>query len=112
MKKNIITTISTSVLLLPVMALAQMTPPGGNPSGVPTVSNIEQLVSNIENVAALVFGCIAVVMFIVAGVLFLTAQGQPEKVQSARSAFIWGVAGVVVGIIAYSIVAIVGSFLH
>lgn len=99
--------LSLSVIALPVIALAQMQ--GTAPGGYGNVSDLHTLINKIELAAGLVFGCIAVIMFVVAGVLFLAAGGQPEKIQSARSAFIWGVAGVVVGILAFSIVAVVGS---
>jgi len=56
-----------------------------------------------------VFTIIAVVCFVIAGVLFLTAQGSPEKIQAARNAFLWGVAGVVVGVLAFTIISIVKS---
>jgi len=90
---------SSVALLLPVLAFAQ-------PS-VTNIGSLTQLVTYIEHALWIVFGAIAVICFVVAGILFLTAGGQPEKVQSARSAFIWGIAGVVVGILAYSIIAIV-----
>jgi hypothetical protein len=59
----------------------------------------------------IIFGGIAVIAFVVSGILFLTAGGAPEKVATARNAAIWGIAGVVVGILAYSILAIVGTAL-
>lgn len=100
MKK--IAIISLGALLLPMLAFAQ-------PSV--TIGSIQQLVSAIESLMWIIFGGIAVIMFVVAGILFLTSGGQAEKIQTARSAFLWGVAGVVVGIMAYSIVAIVSSAL-
>jgi len=111
MTKTKITLISLSILLLPVMALAQMetNAPGGTGA---SIGSLRQIVHSIENAMGMVFGGIAVIMFLVAGILFLTAGGTPEKVQAARSAFIWGIAGVVVGIVAFSIVAIVSSFIH
>lgn len=54
---------------------------------------------------------IAVVMFVVSGILFLTAQGDPAKLQIARSSVYWGLAGIVVAIVAYSIITIVGNLL-
>ena len=96
-------------MLLPVLAFAQII--DVMPGGIEPVSDINQLVVAIQNISATVFGAIAVVMFVIAGIMFLTAQGNPEKVQAARSAFLWGIAGVVVGIIAFSIIAIVRSFL-
>jgi hypothetical protein len=110
-KKIKLTLASISTLLLPVAVLAQMEPnaPGGPGS---TVGSLSQLIHALENAAGLVFGAIAVIAFIVAGVLFLTAAGNAEKVQAARSALIWGIAGVVVGILAFSIIAVVGSVMR
>jgi hypothetical protein len=110
MQKNKIALISLTALVLPVLALAQMqtTAPGG-----PNVqiTDFQSVIESIENMVGLVFGAVAVVCFVVAGILFLTANGAPEKIQAARSAFIWGVAGVIVGIMAFSIIAIVASML-
>lgn len=79
------------------------------PGGYGSVGSMPELIHKIENLMGLIFGAVAVIAFVVAGILLLTAGGQPEKVQTARQAFIWGVVGVIVGIIAFSIVAIVGS---
>jgi NAD/NADP transhydrogenase beta subunit len=49
-------------------------------------------------------------MFIVAGILFLTSMGDPGKLATARAAVIWAVVGVVVAIIAFSIINIVGGW--
>lgn len=95
----------SAVLLSPVVALAV-------PAGVPTVSGLNQIVTYIENALWIIFGLIAVIMFVIAGITFMTAGGQPDKVATARSAFIWGVAGVVVGILAYSIIAIVSTVMQ
>lgn len=53
------------------------------------------------------FAFAALVLFIVAGLLFLTAGGDPAKVANARNAFLYGVVGVIVAILAYSVVRIV-----
>lgn len=91
--------------VLPFMASAL-------PPGVPSISGLTQIVVYIENALWIIFGLIAVICFVYAAILFLTAGGQPEKIQSARSAFIWGIAGVVVGIVAYSIIAIVSTVMQ
>lgn len=90
--------------VLPLVASAQLRSWGSGGS-------IRSLLDSIESIAWIVFGTIVVVCFVVAGVMFLTAQGQPEKIQLARSATIWGVAGVIVGILAYSIMAIMENIL-
>ncbi len=99
MKKSLISFIILSALALPVLALAQGTPSGG--------ATLDSLVSGIKTAAWTIFGVVAVVCFVIAGILFMTAAGNPEKIQQARNAFLWGVAGVVVGILAYSIISIV-----
>lgn len=105
MQKIKLTLASAVTLLLPVMAFAL-------PAGVPSIGNLTAIVTYIENALWIIFGLIAVIAFVMAGILFLTAGGQPEKIQSARSAFIWGIAGVVVGIVAYSVVAIISGVMQ
>ena len=73
--------------------------------------DIKTIMDNIKNIAWVIFAFIVVICFVAAGVLFLTAQGQVEKIQTAKAAFLWGLAGVVVGIIAYSIITIVSSII-
>lgn len=75
------------------------------------IFSITDLVPSIEGAIWIIFGTLTVVFFVIAGILFLTAQGAPEKLKIARSAFIWGVVGVIVAIVAYSIIAIVSSML-
>ncbi len=98
--------ISSALTLLPVVTLAQV---GGSPPSI-TLSLVG-LGQKIANTAWIVFTIIAVVMFVAAGVLFITAQGDAEKVKTARNAFIWGVVGVLVAIIAFTIITIVSSVL-
>jgi FtsH-binding integral membrane protein len=50
-------------------------------------------------------------MFVVAGITFLTANGEPDKLKTARSALLWGTIGIVVAIIAYSIIGIISGAL-
>lgn len=100
-KQKILTgLVSLSILAAPVLALAQ-------PTG--QISSICQLITKIESVVWVVFGLIAVIAIVTAGILFLSAGGNPERVVQARTAFIWGVVGIVVGIVAFSIIAIIGS---
>ncbi|MDO8486456.1 MAG: hypothetical protein Q7S77_02060 [Candidatus Staskawiczbacteria bacterium] len=98
MKKIVVSLLLLSVLLVPVMALAQ---PGT------TISSLDQLVNAIKRPLWVVFGLIALIAFVTAGILFLTANGDPEKIGKARTAFLWGIVGIVVGIVAFSIVTIV-----
>ncbi len=69
------------------------------------------ILASIETTTWVIFSCIVVVCFVISGIAFLTAQGAPEKLKLAKAAVLWGGAGVVVGIIAYSIEVIIGSAL-
>ncbi|MGD0576965.1 MAG: hypothetical protein ABSA74_02750 [Candidatus Staskawiczbacteria bacterium] len=100
-------------LALPLVISATDIVAGGGLHSIGTgpAVDIVSLMHGIERGVAFVFGAIAVICFVVAGVLFLTAQGAPEKLKTAKAAVIWGVAGVIVGIAAYSIVAIVEAII-
>ena len=90
MKKIILSLVALSVLAMPVLALAQ-------PSV--TITSIDDLVDAVKRPLWIIFGLIALIAFVIAGILFLTAAGSPEKIAQARTAFLWGVVGVVVGIV-------------
>jgi len=102
--KKILFIILLGVILLPTIILAQLRDYGGGTS-------LSGMVSGLERAAWIIFGLIVVVCFVAAGVIFLTAQGQPDKIKTAQSAVIWGVVGVIVGILAYSIMAIIQNIL-
>jgi hypothetical protein len=69
------------------------------------------IVFSIQDALWMVFTVIVVICFVVAGIMFLTAQGDAKKLETAKSAVFWGIVGVAVGIIAYSIVYIMGGIL-
>jgi hypothetical protein len=105
MSKKILFFLILGILLLPSAAFAQLQ--WGFAGGY----SVGGIIGSIRSVLWVIFCAIAVVCFVIAGILFLTAQGQPEKLKAARSSFIWGVVGIVVGIIAYSITTIVSGLL-
>jgi hypothetical protein len=104
MNKKILYLFFLSVLILPSFVFAQLHSYGPDMS-------IETIIDNVVSNLWIVFAGIAVACFLVAGGQFLTANGAPEKLKTARSAFLWGVAGIVVGIISYSILTIVANFI-
>src|SRR3989344_2425191 len=90
-------------LIMPAVSLAIDFP--GQPSqlyiGLPVVMN------SILNVVWWVFLAIIIVSFIIIGVIFLNSKGDPKELQDARQGLIWATVGVVVGILAFSIINIV-----
>ncbi len=100
MNKKIVTISSLMILLgAPVAVLALIFPPTPPGAGF----NLLVLINTILNLIWPVFIGFSVIMFIVAGFNFLTAEGDPTKVKESMKAVIYGVAGVVVGIIAFSL---------
>lgn len=96
------------LFLHPSHVLADVNPYQYNPDPI----GLPDVVSSIVSLMWYIFSGLTVIMFIVAGVLFMTAQGDPEKLRAARSSVIWGVVGIVVAIIAYSILSILGNALE
>jgi len=103
MKKIALSLAVVGMAVLPILALAQV---GGSAPGTFAVS-LESLGQMIVNQIWVVFTVLAIICLIIAGVLFLTSQGDPEKIAKARSALIWGIAGIVVGILAFTIIAVI-----
>ena len=106
MKKIVVSLLLLSALALPITAMAIPSQPGEG-----SIGSLDDLYNKIGTAAWAVFAMIALIAFIIAGILFLTAAGQPEKIAQARTAFLWGVAGIVVGVVAYSIIGIVQNLL-
>lgn len=102
MNKIVVSLILLSILVAPALAFAQ---PSVN------IGSIEQLIEAAKRPLWAIFGFIALICFIIAGILFLTSAGDAEKIKNARTAFLWGIVGVVVGIIAFSIVSIIETAL-
>jgi hypothetical protein len=107
MKKILLTLLLVSALILPIITMAQI---GGSPPNIST--DLTGLGNKIANAAWIVFTIIALLAFLIAGILFLTAAGNAEKIVQARTAFLWGIAGVVVGIMAFGIITIITSVIN
>lgn len=101
MNKKTLFLILLGVLILPAIVLAS------NLGNYGTVIDYTDIVDQIGTAAWIIFGGVAIVMFVISGILFLSSQGDPEKLKTARSALIWGVVGVAVAILAYSVKTII-----
>lgn len=102
MKKILITLILLSISIFPLGAEAQI-----------ITGNITwpQLVLGLTTAMWSVFVGVTIIAFLYAGILFLTASGDPQKIDKAKKAVIWGIAGVAVAFLAYTIINIVGYML-
>lgn len=67
-------------------------------------SQLDTLITTIINVLTVIVGVIAVIMIIVAGAKFITSNGDTSKVASAKSSIIYAIIGLVVVVLAQTIV--------
>ena len=101
MNKKIIASVSLLVLAaMPMIASADIP----NPT-IPEQQggNVIDIINTILNFIWPVFIGVAVIFFLVAAFIFVTANGDPGKVGAARQSLLWGVIGIVVGVIAFSL---------
>ena len=95
--------LSVAVVPFAVVAVTLPTEPTG---GITDVAGIFTAVASI--IWPIAMG-VAFIVFLVAGILFATSGGDPEKVKTARDYVLYGVVGIVVAILAYSLVTIVSG---
>lgn len=65
------------------------------------------LISDVTNIVAVAAGIAAVVMIMVGGYKFITSTGDSSKVQEAKKTIMWSVIGLVVIVLARSIIVFV-----
>ncbi len=85
-----------------------------NPGNVPNqVANLglNDLIDILFRILWIVFVAFAIVMFLLAGIQFFTAQGDASKVADARNFVLWGVVGMVVALLAFSLPFIIRNTL-
>jgi hypothetical protein len=106
MNKILLNSIIAVSIILPVVALGWAAP-----TGEPTANftDISALGTKIGTFLWQLAALIALVMFIIAGIMMMTAGGAAEKMTTARQMAIYGVIGLVVAILGFSIVAIVSN---
>ena len=79
----------------------------GIPRGTLKIEVILTVINFFFQVLWQIFFGFAVIMFLVAGFMFLAGRGEVEKIKKAKDAVVWGIIGVIVGIIAFSIPLII-----
>ena len=61
-------------------------------------------VNKIINVVLGVLGVVAVGVIIYGGFLFLTAQGDPGRIKKGKDSITWGVIGLIIALLSWSII--------
>jgi hypothetical protein len=66
---------------------------------------------DVVNILLYVLGAIAVIMIVIGGIRYTTSNGESSQITSAKNTILYAVIGLVVAVLAYSIVNFVlGSF--
>lgn len=119
-KENIFKVVTGLILLISFRAIFELitraftgvsttnifTPTGGlNPNGVPL------LITNVIGIASLAAGVVAVIMIIVGGIQYIGSGGGDGLVK-AKKTISYAVAGLVIAILAYTIVSFISSQLQ
>ena len=74
--------------------------------------SIEGVINNVLSMVVWpTFVGAVVIMLIYAGFLFLSSAGDPTKLTNARTAVLWAIVGIAVGILAYSVTGIIKTVL-
>lgn len=95
-------------------------PPGSKNPGAANIAacnidsahNNDDLISDtnkIINVVLGVLGVVAVGVVIYGGFLFLTAQGDPGKIKKGKDSITWGIIGLIIALLSWSIINFVLS---
>ena len=109
MNKKLLT-LSNALIFLSLPAVILAFNPGPVPNASPGLS-VEALIDIIFAILWPVAVAFFIIMFILAAFKFFTAQGEPDGVADARNFVIWGIVGVVVALIAFSIPFIIRNTL-
>ncbi len=73
---------------------------------------IAEVIKRFLNWFLYIFGFLAIISFIIAGFLYFTAQGDPRQIERAKKATLYGVIGIVVGLIGLIAITTIDSLLR
>ena len=89
---------------------------GGNtvckPEGEKYANNLESITCTVGNAIKLIFdiaGVLAFIMILYASIIYLTSYGEESRVEMAKKTLIWSVVGVIVIILAKSVLLIIAN---
>ena len=117
MKKIIIVSILAIALIVPTVALAQLSGAldklhevgGTQGEKLGVQADLSSTVATVIKAILAIVGSVFLVLTIYAGVLWMTAQGEDEKVKKAKDIITASVVGLVIVLSAYAITAFVTS---
>lgn len=67
-------------------------------------NNVFEGIKTVINVILSITGVMAVIMIIIGGINYITSQGDPTKTKRGRDTILYGIIGLIIALLAYSIV--------
>ncbi len=114
MKSKILFTIlSVAVFSLLIgSSVLAVTIPGITQTGPTTVSGVVDILRNIVKWTYIIFFVVAVMFILFAAYTYLMAQGDPEKVNTARNQIIYAAVAIIVALLAVGFDTAIATFLQ
>jgi hypothetical protein len=115
--KHVAAGAATAALLLPALALAQITGDDrfgvnyGTGAGLGT-RDVRATIATIINIALGILGIVALVIILIGGFKWMTAGGNEENVEGGKKAIGQGIVGLIVIFVAFAITKFVFSVLE
>ena len=81
----------------------------GGPGGTNQPPTLGAQIKTVVNIMLYLLGAIAVVMIVIGGIRYTTSNGDSGSIKSAKDTILYSVIGLIVAILAYSIVNFVLS---
>lgn len=108
-KKNLTkVTLMWESVMGPWGGVGNLPDPGANSAGHPIAEVLTRGLLWLLGI----FGLLAIISFIIAGVLYSTAQGDQRQLEKAKKAVIYGIVGIVVGLIGLVVVRTIDTLLR
>ncbi len=99
----------SGMLLIPLVALAQFTPPSG--TNLPQAP-LYAIIRNIMYWLLAIIGFGAVIAFVISGIRYFVSAGNEEETKKAKSAMIAAILGVVVSLLGLVVLYAVQAMLN
>lgn len=102
---------SVAVAFAPFLSFAEVGTLGTVTGGPTTITGVWAIIQTVMNWVIAIFFLFATYQFIRAGWAYLSSEGSEEKTTEIRKQITYGVVGVAVGLLAFSLPRIVQNFL-
>ncbi len=94
-----IMSVALALLVLPLAVSAEWSINSVSGYGLPGEGyNIGDILMRLLQWVLGIFGILAVLAFVISGIMYLTASGDADQIKRAKTAMIWSIVGVVVGL--------------